>query len=123
MADDDLSLPDIFAWYRSIFLDLCLLAIADGNLRIIYFSVWFRHKRYKDERKNEDVKKQANDSILKFMPATCTYKVGDRRQKRISDAIVSRLIVGCWLPMSIVDSQQFREFLKDLDPMYRMISR
>ena len=44
-------------------------------------------------------------------------------QKSLTYSLVSNLIVGCGLPVSIVDSPYFRAFVRDLDPKYAVPCR
>ena len=46
------------------------------------------------------------------------YKGTSSRQKLITDSLVQNLIIGCSLPISIVDNEHFRKFLSDIDPKY-----
>ena len=44
------------------------------------------------------------------------YKLESNRQKQINEALVKYLIVGCSLPLSLVDNPRFRTFMKVMDP-------
>jgi hypothetical protein len=46
------------------------------------------------------------------------YNSGHPRQIAINDALVNDLIIGCSLPLSLVENTHFRHFLHVLDPKY-----
>ena len=45
------------------------------------------------------------------------------KQKAMTEAIIMNLIIGCSLPISIVENVHFREFLKIVEPSYQPIAR
>ena len=47
----------------------------------------------------------------------------NKRQQQLSNSIVLNLIVNMGLPLSIVDSPSFKNFITDVDPRYKFISR
>ena len=50
--------------------------------------------------------------------SNCMYNNNSSRQKLITQSIVHNLIIGCGMPVSIVDNEYFRTFLADIDPKY-----
>ena len=52
-----------------------------------------------------------------------TYGSVNPRQKMLSSSLVSNLIVGCRLPISVVDNSYFRKFMSDLDPKFAVPCR
>jgi hypothetical protein len=58
---------------------------------------------------NDDYSSQASLS---------SYSASSIRSKQITQSLMSNLIVGCGLPLSLVDNQTFRRFLKDIDARY-----
>jgi hypothetical protein len=53
-----------------------------------------------------------------FSRSDNSYKPNHPRQRLISKSIVENLIVGCSLPISLVENEHFRRFLSDLDSKY-----
>ncbi|CAK6977231.1 zinc finger BED domain-containing protein 4-like [Scomber scombrus] len=51
------------------------------------------------------------------------YSLQSPRQQAISEAIVKDLIIGCCLPLSLVENEHFRHFLETVDSKYTPISR
>jgi hypothetical protein len=52
-----------------------------------------------------------------------TYSNVNPRQKLLTQSLVSNLVVKCGLPISIVDSKDFRQFVSDLDPKFSVPCR
>jgi hypothetical protein len=52
-----------------------------------------------------------------------SYGAKHARQSRITSSLVSNLIVGCSLPLSIVENVHFRSFVAELDNKYTLPSR
>uniref|UniRef100_A0A669DT20 HAT C-terminal dimerisation domain-containing protein n=2 Tax=Oreochromis niloticus TaxID=8128 RepID=A0A669DT20_ORENI len=63
-------------------------------------------------------------SISQFMD-TCTgqYSMTHPQQKAIMNALLSDLIIGCNLPLSIVENKNFRHFLTVVDRKYSPVCR
>lgn len=51
------------------------------------------------------------------------YDANSPRQQEIHTAIIKDLLIGCTLPLSIVENQHFRHFLKVMDNKYTPIAR
>lgn len=51
------------------------------------------------------------------------YNASSSRQQAINQAIIHDLIIGCCLPISIVENEHFRHFLHTMDERYTPISR
>lgn len=51
------------------------------------------------------------------------YSLHSPRQQAISEAIVKDLIIGCCLPLSLVENEHFKDFLETVDNKYTPISR
>uniref|UniRef100_A0A8C2FGK0 Uncharacterized protein n=1 Tax=Cyprinus carpio TaxID=7962 RepID=A0A8C2FGK0_CYPCA len=51
------------------------------------------------------------------------YSASSSRQLAINQAIIHDLIIGCCLPLSIVENQHFRHFLHTIDERYTPITR
>lgn len=51
------------------------------------------------------------------------YSPGSSRQRAINQAIINDLIIGCSLPLSIIENEHFLHFLHTLDMKYVPISR
>lgn len=58
-----------------------------------------------------------------FSAGDVTYSSGHPRQTAITNSIVMDLIVKCSMPLSIVDNNNFRQFLHVLDPKYTPVAR
>jgi hypothetical protein len=61
--------------------------------------------------------------ITEFSTMTSFYHPSHHRQKELSDAIVSQLVLAGSLPLSTVEQEWFIEFKKIVDPKYKMPSR
>lgn len=63
-------------------------------------------------------------SLSQFIvPQTTTYPVNHPRQKAITEAIISDLIINCNMPLSITDNKHFIHFLSIMDTKYTAVSR
>ena len=51
------------------------------------------------------------------------YGVQHPRRKLINESIVKHLIVGCSLPLSIVENSHFRDFIHILESKYPLVAR
>ncbi|TRY97996.1 hypothetical protein DNTS_005326 [Danionella cerebrum] len=51
------------------------------------------------------------------------YDANSPRQQEIHNAIIKDLLIGCTLPLSIVENEHFRHFLKVMDNKYTPIAR
>ncbi len=58
-----------------------------------------------------------------IVPQTTTYPVNHPRQKAITEAIISDLIINCNMPLSITDNKHFIHFLSIMDTKYTAVSR
>uniref|UniRef100_A0A3Q3BF94 HAT C-terminal dimerisation domain-containing protein n=1 Tax=Kryptolebias marmoratus TaxID=37003 RepID=A0A3Q3BF94_KRYMA len=67
-------------------------------------------------RKKSERQTKAATSIQLYSPQS-------PRQQAISEAIVQDLIIGCCLPLSLVENGHFKHFLEVLDSKYTPISR
>ena len=58
-------------------------------------------------------------------PESSSSKYGAQhpRRKLINESIVKHLIVGCSLPLSIVENSHFRQFMHTLEPKYPPVAR
>uniref|UniRef100_A0A3Q3AYL0 HAT C-terminal dimerisation domain-containing protein n=1 Tax=Kryptolebias marmoratus TaxID=37003 RepID=A0A3Q3AYL0_KRYMA len=70
--------------------------------------------------KNIDV---TQPTISLFTQKVQLYSPQSPRQQAISEAIVQDLIIGCCLPLSLVENGHFKHFLEVLDSKYTPISR
>jgi len=92
---------------------------------ILFFSFSFssrltEYKRGTHKESNESAQQSLESS---FWTAQQHYSPDSSRQRAISQAIVNDLIIGCNLPLSIVENEHFRHFLHTLDMEYVPISR
>jgi hypothetical protein len=78
-----------------------------------------RYKKYLKEQESDVLQ----PSITGCMTAAEPYPAGHPKQQAITDAIINDLIVGCCLPMSVVENQNFRHFLSVIDKHYTPICR
>ncbi len=46
------------------------------------------------------------------------YSLQHPHQKAIDASLIKNLIIGCCLPISLVENEHFREFMKVVDPWY-----
>lgn len=62
-------------------------------------------------------------TISFFTQKVQLYSLQSPRQQDISEAIVQDLIIGCCLPLSLVENGHFKHFLGIMDSKYTPISR
>jgi hypothetical protein len=53
-----------------------------------------------------------------FQKQDASYCSNNPRQRMLSKSVVENLIVGCGLPVSIVENEHFRNFMSDVDSKY-----
>ncbi len=63
------------------------------------------------------------DSFQRQTSQVPVYSASSLRQLAINQAIIHDLIIGCCLPLSIVENQHFRHFLHTIDERYTPIAR
>lgn len=75
-------------------------------------------------RSDDNESTTSQPSINKFMKSSSTSKYGpkDPRQKAVTDKLV-RYIAGNLVPLSTVESDDFKQFVEALDPKYQLPSR
>ena len=56
-----------------------------------------------------------------YMHPVQPYTLQHPRQKAINASLIKNLIIGCCLPISLVENQHFREFMKVVDSRYVII--
>jgi len=107
----------------------CFVQPEQAELTIV--PVYCRHLQRKHPtvyREYSDSKGMGDDSpssISTFFGAKSgiTYSPQNARQKLLSLSLVNNLIIDCALPLSFVDKNSFRKFVKDLDPKFKPPSR
>jgi len=68
-------------------------------------------------RSGSDVNVDASSSSASGSVSRSTYSCGHPRQKMLADSIVKNIVVGCNLPVSLVDNPKFRKAFSDFDPV------
>ncbi|XP_056598289.1 zinc finger BED domain-containing protein 4-like [Triplophysa dalaica] len=93
-------------------------------------SNFIRHYKNHKERYDEYLKTKIHCSDLQqpsmsqfIVPQTTTYPVNHPRQKAITEAIISDLIINSNMPLSITDNKLFIHFLSIMDAKYTAVSR
>lgn len=81
--------------------------------------LYFRFLEYKAGQQ-ADV---TQPTVASFIQNVQIYSLHSPRQQAINEAIIQDLIIGCCLPLSIVDNKHFRHFLEIMDCKYTPISR
>lgn len=61
--------------------------------------------------------------ISSFAQRVHLYSPNSARQQAITQSILQDLVVGCSLPLSVVENPNFRRFLNVLDSKYTPVSR
>ncbi|XP_038054668.1 zinc finger BED domain-containing protein 6-like [Patiria miniata] len=91
--------------------------------------------RYDNYLKSKSQQEEKQASILTFATpgASCAsgqssefihlYSAKHPRQKAINEAIIKDLIVGCSLPLSLVENPCFQKFMKVVEPKYSPMAR
>jgi hypothetical protein len=89
-----------------------------------------RHeKKYAQYLHDQHLPDSAQKSLLDFatekvLDETCggsnskSYSASSTRAKQLTQSLLHNVIIGCGLPLSIVDNPYFIQFLKDVDPRY-----
>ena len=89
----------------------------------MYLSVYFyRHTEYLTTA----TQKLANQPLLTLFRAnndSAAYGARHPRQTAITDALINDLVIGCSLPLSIVENEKFRHFLAVIDSRYTPLAR
>lgn len=94
--------------------DVCIIKDLKG-----FFSLYFRFLEYKAGQETD----VSQPTIASFTNQVQVYSLHSPRQQAINEAIIQDLIIGCCLPLSIVDNGHFRHFLEIMDSKYTPISR
>uniref|UniRef100_A0A3B3RYJ1 Zinc finger BED domain-containing protein 4-like n=1 Tax=Paramormyrops kingsleyae TaxID=1676925 RepID=A0A3B3RYJ1_9TELE len=103
----------------------CSMTITEttGTTSNFYRHLERKHKErflgYKAGQKKDDTQ----PTIASFTQKGQVYSEHSQRQQAISEAIVQDLVIGCCLPLSIVENVHFKHFLEILDSKYTPISR
>ena len=82
------------------------------------------YKKYvkaRDQQKGVDAGQASMESLM--TSDTSSYGPTNPRQKLLTSSLVNHVIVNCGLPMSIVDDIDFKTFIADLDPHFKMPCR
>lgn len=81
------------------------------------------YNQYLKKRKNPDANQRTVTSFLQPSPSGTRYSNTHPVQTRLSKSLVADCIVGCGLPISIVEQPSFIRFLAGLDPKFHPPSR
>ena len=76
------------------------------------------YDEYNRQQRNGNSKDDKQTSISALAVSETKYKSIHPHQKLLVNSLVSNLIIKCGLPVSIVDSHDFRQFISDLDPKF-----
>lgn len=66
---------------------------------------------------------ESQPTIEAFQQQVKVYNVSSSRQQAINDSIIHDLVIGCCLPLSLVENEHFLHFLHVMDERYIPISR
>ncbi|XP_060723328.1 uncharacterized protein LOC132844154 isoform X1 [Tachysurus vachellii] len=110
----------------------CKTTLTDvsGTTSNFYRHVQRKHKeRIREYQRQQQQPTDQQPSIAGFARPELTkqavqlYDASSPRQQEIHNAIIKDLLIGCTLPLSIVENQHFRHFLKVMDNKYTPIAR
>lgn len=92
---------------------------------LIYNNLWmfplsYRFLEYKAAQDQTDV---AQPSVSACFSNVLVYSSKSPRQQAINASIIKDLVIGCGLPLALVENCYFRKFLKVMDSKYTPISR
>lgn len=82
--------------------------------------MFFRFREYKAGQQALDT---TQPSLAAFAQTILLYNPNSPRQQQIHQAIINNAIIVCILPLSIVENDHFKHFLKVLDNKYTPIGR
>lgn len=102
---------------KNIALLVRLMFLLPEILKI--FSLYFRFLKYKAGQKTD----VSQPTLISIIHTVQVYSLHSLRQQAINEAIIRDLVIGCCLPLSIVDKGHFRNFLEIMDNKYTSISR
>ncbi|GAA6090112.1 uncharacterized protein LOC122831395 [Tachysurus ichikawai] len=83
-----------------------------------------KHKeRFLEYKAGQQTDVTQSTIALSFTQKVQVYSLHSTRQQAISKAIIQDLIIGCCLPLSLVENGHFKHFLEIMDNKYTPISR
>ena len=77
-----------------------------------------KYKAYKDSKPKSNTQSQPLINAFFKCSNQENYSNSHPRQRKLSMSIVENLIVGCSLPIRIVENKHFRTFMEDVDSKY-----
>ncbi|XP_043987015.1 uncharacterized protein LOC122839489 [Gambusia affinis] len=105
----------------------CKKRISDGDATTSNFVRHLKlHKdRFEEYQMNKRITNEPQQpSISQFLDTRAgQYSMNHPQQKAITNALLRDLIIGCNLPLSIVENKSFRHFLTVVDSKYSPICR
>lgn len=86
-------------------------------------SLFCRYLEYKAGPASLTMADTAQQTLSSFTQRVHLYAPNSSRQQAITEAILQDLVIGCSLPLSIVENPNFRHFLSVMDCKYTPVSR
>lgn len=91
--------------------------------KIITLGLCLFQRKHRDIYITDNEKRvQEQPKMSEFMKKKVKYASSDQRQIQLTDALI-KFIAGDLLPLSIVESEDFRNLMETADPKYQMPSR
>ncbi|CAK6975963.1 E3 SUMO-protein ligase ZBED1-like [Scomber scombrus] len=84
---------------------------------------WERYLEYKAGSASLTMADTTQPPISSFAQRVHLYALNSSRQQAITQAILQDLVIGCSLPLSLVENPNFRHFLSVMDCKYTPVSR
>ena len=86
-------------------------------------SLFCRYLEYKAGPASLGIVDTTQQTISSFAQRVHLYAPNSSRQQAITQAILQDLVIGCSLPLSLVENSNFRHFLSVMDCKYTPVSR
>lgn len=105
--------------FTSLIMRLDIYMLFSSNTHICFCVSISSLQEYRQQQRDEN-----QPAITGFWRSPVqVYNESSSRQQAISQSIIHDLIIGCCLPLSIVENENFRHFLHVMDNKYTPISR
>lgn len=93
------------------------------NVGLLLLCCICRYKKYCESKVSITLTDDNQASVSSFLSIANKYSSNHSRQRAITAAITSDLIVQCNMPLSLVENPSFRHFMEVVDHKYSHVSR
>ena len=78
------------------------------------------YEKAKEMKDDEGTSQQSLDVFFKMNNSAKKYGSRNEMQLKIVNSLKENLIIGCGLPLSVVENECFRQFMNDVHPKFNM---